>query len=180
VGRRGASRTIPRFGALPCPRRSAAAKGDGALRTYELLVLSGELESCLNQAFQQARSARHEILSVEHLLLAILEVPRVRELLEGCGADLDQVRVDLQQHLEANTARPIPGEQRPVQPSLGLQRVLQRAVLHVKSSGKSEVGAVNVLVAIFSEKHSHAVLLLERMRVTRIIVVNYLSGLKPP
>jgi ATP-dependent Clp protease ATP-binding subunit ClpA len=142
-------------------------------------VLSSELESCLDQAFQQARSARHELLSVDHLLLAILDVPRVREVLEGCGADLETLNVELRQQVAANALPLVTGEERPV-PDRGLQRVLQRAVFHVQSGGMTEVGVLNVLVAIFTEQHCHAVLLLERMRVTRIVVVNYLAGLRPP
>jgi len=138
-------------------------------------VLSSELEFCLNQAFHQARSARHEFLTVEHLLLAILDAPKVREVLEGCGADLERLGTDLKHHVETNTPRLAPSEEREVQPTLGFQRVLQRAVFHVQSSGKKEVGVVNVLVAIFSEKQSHAVFLLARAQVTRLDVVNYIS-----
>jgi len=131
-------------------------------------VLSKECESCLNQAFHQARSAHHEFLTVEHLLLAILEVPRVREVLAGCGADLDRLGADLRQHVAANTLLrvPVPGEEHIVQPLPGFQRVLQRAVFHVKNSGEREVGVVDVLVAIFSEKHSHAAFLLAGAGVT--------------
>ncbi|MGA2366282.1 MAG: Clp protease N-terminal domain-containing protein, partial [Steroidobacteraceae bacterium] len=138
-------------------------------------MLSSELEFCLNQAFHQARTARHEFLTVEHLLLAILDAPRVREVLEGCGADLERLGADLKQHVETNTPRLALSEEREVQPTLGFQRVLQRAVFHVQSSGKKEVGVVNVLVAIFSEKQSHAVFLLARSQVTRLDVVNFIS-----
>ena len=138
-------------------------------------MLSSELEFCLNQAFHQARSARHEFLTVEHLLLAILDAPKVREVLEGCGADLERLGADLKQHVETNTPRLSANEEREVQPTLGFQRVLQRAVFHVQSSGKKEVGVVNVLVAIFSEKQSHAVFLLARAQVTRLDVVNFIS-----
>jgi ATP-dependent Clp protease ATP-binding subunit ClpA len=138
-------------------------------------VLSSELESCLNHAFHQARDARHELLTVEHLLLAILETQTVREVLGGCGADLDQLGSDLRQHLAANVPRLIPGEQREVQPQLGFQRVLQRAVFHVQAGGRNEVGVLDVLVAIYSEKQSDAVLLLTRAQVTRLEVVNYIE-----
>ena len=138
-------------------------------------MLSSELEFCLNQAFHQARGARHEFLTVEHLLLAILDAPKVREVLEGCGADVERLSSDLKQHVESNTPRLAPSEEREVQPTLGFQRVLQRAVFHVQSSGKKEVGVVNVLVAIFSEKQSHAVFLLARAQVTRLDVVNFIS-----
>jgi ATP-dependent Clp protease ATP-binding subunit ClpA len=103
-------------------------------------------------------------------------------VLKECGADLDQLGADLRQHIAANTLRrvPVPGEEYSVQPQLDLQRVLQRAVFHVKSSGKNEVGVDNVLVAIFSQKQSHAVFLLNREGVTRIAVADYVMGLKPP
>jgi ATP-dependent Clp protease ATP-binding subunit ClpA len=138
-------------------------------------VLSNELEYCLNDAFHQAREARHEYLTVEHLLLAILDTPKVREVLRACGADLSRLKQELKDHLEQTTPRLDEGEEREVQPTLGFQRVLQRAVFHVQSSGKKEVGVPNVLVAIFSEKQSHAVYLLNRQHVTRLDVVNYIS-----
>ncbi len=138
-------------------------------------MLSNELEYCLNDAFHQAREARHEYLTVEHLLLAILDTPKVREVLRACGADLAKLKQELKDHLEQSTPRLEEGEEREVQPTLGFQRVLQRAVFHVQSSGKKEVGVANVLVAIFSEKQSHAVYLLNRQHVTRLDVVNYIS-----
>jgi ATP-dependent Clp protease ATP-binding subunit ClpA len=145
-------------------------------------VLSSELESCLNQAFHQARCAHHEFLTVEHLLLAILATPRVREVLGGCGANLPQLSADLQQHIASNNLPrvPVPGEEQSVQPLLGFQRVLQRAAFNVRSGGENEVGVLSVLVAIFTEKHSHAAHLLTRAQVTRLIVVNYIRGLGPP
>jgi len=145
-------------------------------------VLSSELKSCLDQAFRHAGSAHHEFLTVEHLLLAILDTPTVREALNGCGVDLDRLGANLRQHVAATTLRrvPVPGEEHSVQPQLGFQRVLQRAVFHVNSSGENKVGVDDVLVAIFSEKQSHAVFLLQRAGVTRIAVVNYVMGLKPP
>ena len=124
-------------------------------------MLSNELEYCLNEAFHQAREARHEYLTVEHLLLAILDTPKVREVLRACGADLPKFKQELKEHIEQSTPKLEEGEEREVQPTLGFQRVLQRAVFHVQSSGKKEVGVGNVLVAIFSEKQSHAVFLLE-------------------
>src|SRR6202008_2055633 len=138
-------------------------------------VLSNELEYCLNDAFHQAREARHEYLTVEHLLLAILDTPKVREVLRACGADLSKLKQELKDHIDQSPPRLEEGEEREVQPTLGFQRVLQRAVFHVQSSGKKEVGVGNVLVAIFSEKQSHAVFLLNRQRVTRLDVVNYIS-----
>jgi ATP-dependent Clp protease ATP-binding subunit ClpA len=138
-------------------------------------VLSNELEYCLNDAFHQAREARHEYLTVEHLLLAILDTPKVREILKACGADLVKLKQELKDHLEQSTPKLEEAEDNEVQPTLGFQRVLQRAVFHVQSSGKKEVGVGNVLVAIFSEKQSHAVYLLSRQNVSRLDVVNYLS-----
>jgi ATP-dependent Clp protease ATP-binding subunit ClpA len=138
-------------------------------------VLSTELEFCLNQAFRQARAQRHEFLTVEQLLLALLDAPRVREVLEGCGAQLERLAMELKEHIESNTPQLPEGEEREVQPTLGFQRVLQRALFHVQSSGRKEVGVVNVLVAIFSEKQSHAVYLLSRQNVTRLDVVHFIS-----
>jgi ATP-dependent Clp protease ATP-binding subunit ClpA len=138
-------------------------------------MLSTELEFCLNQAFHQAREARHEFLTVEHLLLAIYDAPRVREVLKACGAQLDRLRQELQKHIDDTTPRVVAGDDREVQPTLGFQRVLQRAVFHVQSSGKKEVGVVNVLIAIFGEKQSHAVFLLARHEVARLDVTNFVS-----
>ena len=103
-------------------------------------MLSNELEYCLNDAFHQAREARHEYLTVEHLLLAILDTPKVREVLRACGAELAKFKQELKEHIEQSTPRLEEGEEREVQPTLGFQRVLQRAVFHVQSSGKKEVG----------------------------------------
>jgi ATP-dependent Clp protease ATP-binding subunit ClpA len=138
-------------------------------------VLSNELEYCLNDAFHQAREARHEYLTVENLLLAILDTPKVREILKACGADLVKLKQELKEHLDQSTPKLEETEENEVQPTLGFQRVLQRAVFHVQSSGKKEVGVGNVLVAIFSEKQSHAVYLLNRQNVSRLDVVNYIS-----
>jgi ATP-dependent Clp protease ATP-binding subunit ClpA len=138
-------------------------------------VLSQELEFCLNDAFAKAREARHEFLTVEHLLLSILDTPKVREILRACGADLAKLKDSLNDHLDRTTPRLSSDEDREVQPTLGFQRVLQRAVFHVQSSGKKEVGVANVLIAIFSEKQSHAVHLLNRAEVTRLDVVNFVS-----
>ena len=138
-------------------------------------MLSSELEYCLNEAFQQARKKRHEYMTVEHLLLAIVDVPTVTEILKGCGADLARLRRDLEQFVEESTPRLPEGSEQDVQPTLGFQRVLQRAVFHVQSSGKKEVRGENVLVAIFGEKQSHAVYLLGLQDVTRLDVVNFIS-----
>jgi len=138
-------------------------------------VLSKELEDCLNDAFLQAREARHEYLTVEHLLLAILDTPKVREILRACGCDLVKLKQELKDHLDQSTPRLEGGAESEVQPTLGFQRVLQRAVFQVQSTGKKEVSVDKVLVAIFSEKQSHAVYLLNRQNVTRLDVVNYIS-----
>ena len=138
-------------------------------------MLSSELEICLNEAFQSAREARHEFMTVEHLLLAIVDTPKVREILRACGADVARLRKDLKDFIDQTTPRLKDDDDREVQPTLGFQRVLQRAVFHVQSSGKKEVTAANVLVAIFSEKHSHAAYLLSMQDVARLDVVNYIS-----
>ena len=138
-------------------------------------MLSNELEYCLNEAFQNAREARHEFMTVEHLLLAILDTPKVREILRACGADMTKLKGDLAAFIEQTTPRLQEDDDREVQPTLGFQRVLQRAVFHVQSSGKKEVTVANVLVAIFSEKQSHAAYLLSMQDVARLDVVNYVS-----
>ena len=138
-------------------------------------MLSSELEYCLNEAFQQARTKRHEYMTVEHLLLAVLDVPAVTDILKGCGADLARLRRDLEQFITESTPRLAEGSEQDVQPTLGFQRVLQRAVFHIQSSGKKEVRGENVLVAIFGEKQSHAVYLLGLQDVTRLDVVNFIS-----
>ena len=138
-------------------------------------MLSNELETCINKAFHEARAGRHEFLTVEHLLHAILQTPKVREVLRACGADADRLAAELHAHIEASTPRLKAGEDREVQPTLGFQRVLQRAVFHVQSSGRKEVGVANVLIAIFSEKQSHAVFLLGKEGVSRLDVVNFVA-----
>ena len=138
-------------------------------------MLSNELEACLNDAFQMAREGRHEFLTVEHLLYSILDAPKVREVLRACGADAARLKSEIKAHLEQTTPRLKAGEDREVQPTLGFQRVLQRAVFHVQSSGRKEVGVTNVLVAIFSEKQSHAVYLLGQQEISRLDIVNYIS-----
>jgi ATP-dependent Clp protease ATP-binding subunit ClpA len=112
---------------------------------------------------------------VEHLLHAILQTPKVREVLRACGAESDRLSTELHAHIEASTPRLKAGEDREVQPTLGFQRVLQRAVFHVQSSGRKEVGVANVLIAIFSEKQSHAVFLLGKEGVSRLDVVNFVA-----
>ncbi len=138
-------------------------------------MLSQELEFCLNDAFAGAREARHEFMTVEHLLLAIVDTPKVREILKSCGADTGKLKTELKQFIDQTTPRLPTGEDRDVQPTLGFQRVLQRAVFHVQSSGKKEVTVANVLVAIFSEKQSHAAYLLSMQDVSRLDVVNFIA-----
>jgi ATP-dependent Clp protease ATP-binding subunit ClpA len=138
-------------------------------------MLSKELESSLNRAFNDARDKRHEYITVEHLLLALLDNSSANSVLQACGADLNLIRSELNEYLEKNTpvfSDIVSGE---VQPTLGFQRVLQRAVFHVQSSGKKEVVGANVLVAMFGEQESQAVYLLSKQGVNRIDVVNYIS-----
>ncbi len=138
-------------------------------------MLNSELEFCLNEAFQAARENRHEFMTVEHLLLALLDVPQVHDVLQACDADVAQLRTQLSEFIDESTPRVSPDDENDVQPTLGFQRVLQRAVFHVQSSGRKEVTGLNVLVAIFSEKQSQAVYFLNLQDVTRLDVVNYIS-----
>lgn len=138
-------------------------------------MLSSELEICLNQAFQGARDRRHEFMTVEHLLLALLDIPRVHEILKACDSDVGQLRRELIEFIDEATPLTPLGDEGDVQPTLGFQRVLQRAVYHVQSSGKKEVTGANVLVAIFSEKQSQAVYFLGMQDISRLDIVNYIS-----
>jgi len=139
-------------------------------------MLSRELELTLNTAFKGASDKRHEFMTVEHLLLALLDNASAANVLKSCGADMDALRQDLNEFIESTTPL-IPSEldEKDTQPTLGFQRVLQRAVFHVQSSGKKEVQGDNVLVAIFSEQESQAVYFLRLQNVARIDVVNYIS-----
>lgn len=139
-------------------------------------MISKELESTLNLAFREARERQHEYMTVEHLLLALLDNESASEALGACGADMTDLKQDLGSFLEENIPHLVPGkEQQEIQPTLGFQRVLQRAVLQVQSSGTQEVVGVNVLVAIFSEKESQAVYFLNNQNITRLDVVNFIS-----
>jgi len=138
-------------------------------------MLNSELEFCLNEAFQSARENRHEFMTVEHLLLALLDVPQVHDVLRACDADVAKLREQLTEFIDESTPRVSMEDENDVQPTLGFQRVLQRAVFHVQSSGRKEVTGLNVLVAIFSEKQSQAVYFLNLQDVTRLDVVNYIS-----
>ncbi|MCL1143280.1 ATP-dependent Clp protease ATP-binding subunit ClpA [Shewanella gaetbuli] len=139
-------------------------------------MLNKDLEVTLNLAFQQARDSRHEYMTVEHLLLALLDNPAAYEALVACGADVNKLREEVYNFIQQTT--PIIAEsteEKETQPTLGFQRVLQRAVFHVQSSGRNEVTGANVLVAIFSEQESQAVFLLRKCDITRLDVVNYIS-----
>ena len=138
-------------------------------------MLSKELELSLNAAFKEARDRRHEFITVEHLLLALLENNSVTGVLGACGADLNILRRDLGYFLKETTPVLTDSDSRETQPTLGFQRVLQRAVFHVQSSGKDEVTGANVLVAIYSEQDSQSVYLLKQQDIGRLDVVNYLS-----
>jgi len=139
-------------------------------------MLSKDLEQTLNEAFRGARTKRHEFMTVEHLLLALLDNNDAIRVLKACGADIGGRRGDLVEFVDATTPLiPADEEDRDTQPTLGFQRVLQRAVFHVQSSGKSEVTGANVLVAIFSEQESQAVFFLKTQNVARLDVVNYIT-----
>ena len=139
-------------------------------------MLSKDLELTLNVAFKEARTKRHEFMTVEHLLLALLDNEAASGVLKACGTDISKLRADLLEFVDSTTPLiPEADEERETQPTLGFQRVLQRAVFHVQSSGKSEVTGANVLVAIFSEQESQAVYYLKQQNVARIDVVNYIS-----
>ena len=139
-------------------------------------MLSKDLEVSLNLAFQGARNKRHEFMTVEHLLLALLDNDIAIDVLKACGIDLERLRSDLEEFVESTTPLlPEGDKERDTQHTLGFQRVLQRAIFHVQSSGKREVTGANVLVAIFSEQESHAIFLLKQQQVARIDVVNYVA-----
>src|SRR5881394_1009429 len=138
-------------------------------------MIAQELEVSLHMAFVEARQKRHEFITVEHLLLALLDNPTAAEVLRSCGANMDELRKNLTQHITEQTPRIAADREVDTQPTLGFQRVIQRAILHVQSSGKKEVTGANVLVAIFGEKDSHAVYFLQQQGIARLDVVNYIS-----
>ncbi|WP_394248342.1 ATP-dependent Clp protease ATP-binding subunit ClpA [Vibrio profundi] len=139
-------------------------------------MLNKELESSLNGAFARARDKRHEFMTVEHLLLALLENDAAKETLQACQADLEALRHELDIFIDQTTPLiPENDDTRETQPTLSFQRVLQRAVFHVQSSGRSEVTGANVLVAIFSEQESHAAYLLKKNDISRLDIVNFIS-----
>jgi ATP-dependent Clp protease ATP-binding subunit ClpA len=144
-------------------------------------MIAQELEVSLHMAFVEARQQRHEFITVEHLLLALLDNPSAAEVLRACAANLDDLRKSLTQFIKENTPMVGGSDEVDTQPTLGFQRVIQRAIMHVQStgSGKKEVTGANVLVAIFGEKDSHAVYYLHQQGVTRLDVVNFIAhGIK--
>ncbi|MFC4159747.1 ATP-dependent Clp protease ATP-binding subunit ClpA [Chitinimonas lacunae] len=138
-------------------------------------MIAQELEVSLHMAFMEARQKRHEYITVEHLLLAMLDNPSAAEVLRACGANIEQLRKELTDFVAEHTPLVAGTGEVETQPTIGFQRVIQRAILHVQSSGKKEVTGANVLVAIFGEKDSHAVYFLHQQGITRLDVVNYIS-----
>ena len=139
-------------------------------------MLSTDLEETLNEAFREAKAKRHEFMTPEHLLLALLDNAVAIDVLNKIGADIEKLRADLTEYIDSTTPLiPAGDSERETSPTLGFQRVLQRAVFHVQSSGRKEVTGANVLVAIFSEQESQAVYFLKEQNIARIDVVNYIS-----
>ena len=138
-------------------------------------MLSKELEFTLNMAFKTAKENRFEFMTIEHLTLALLDNPSACAVLRACGGDTESLKIELSEFIHQNTPLLDEDEDRETQPTLGFQRVLQRAVFHVQSSGNKEVSGANVLVAIFGEQDSHSVYLMNKQDVTRLDVVNYIS-----
>ncbi|WP_298234604.1 ATP-dependent Clp protease ATP-binding subunit ClpA [uncultured Azohydromonas sp.] len=144
-------------------------------------MIAQELEVSLHMAFVEARQQRHEFITVEHLLMALLDNPSAAEVLRACAANIDDLRKSLSAFIKENTPTVGGNDEVDTQPTLGFQRVIQRAIMHVQStgSGKKEVTGANVLVAIFGEKDSHAVYYLHQQGVTRLDVVNFIAhGIK--
>jgi ATP-dependent Clp protease ATP-binding subunit ClpA len=138
-------------------------------------MIAQELEVTLHMAFMDARQKRHEFISVEHLLLAMLDNPSAMEVLRACGANIEAMREQLDTFISEHTPKVVAEGEVDTQPTLGFQRVIQRAILHVQSSGKKEVTGANVLVAVFGEKDSHAVYFLTQQGITRLDIVNFIS-----
>ena len=138
-------------------------------------MLNKELEQSLNRAFHEANEKRHEFITVEHLLLMLTGNDASSAVLEACGGDVQLLKAELEIFVDQNTPLLLDDEDRDTQPTLGFQRVLQRALFHVQSSGNGEVSGANVLVAIFSEQDSHAVYLLNKHNIERLDITNYLS-----
>src|SRR5579862_5816805 len=159
-----------RAGQRVCPPAPASVM----LRDGGKLMIAQELEVSLHMAFMEARQKRHEFITVEHLLLALLDNPSASEVIKACAAEIDDLRKLLSEFVTEHTPI-LTSEEADTQPTLGFQRVIQRAILHVQSSGKKEVTGANVLVAIYGEKDSHAVYFLQRRNVTRLDVTNFIS-----
>ena len=138
-------------------------------------MIAQELEVSLHMAFMEARQLRHELITVEHLLLAMLDNPTAAQVMRACNVDIEALRRDLTDYIQEHTPVVSGTEDVDTQPTLGFQRVIQRAILHVQSSGKKEVTGANVLVAIYGEKDSHAVYFLHQRGITRLDVVNFIS-----
>ena len=138
-------------------------------------MLDSELEKNLNEAFKLAHRKKHEFVTVEHLFLSILGNNDAIEVLNYCGADIEALQKNLESYIKETTPLISEEEEQEIQPTLGFQRVLQRAVFHVQSSGKKEVNGANLLVAIFSEKESHSVYLLQQEGITRLDIVSFMS-----
>ena len=138
-------------------------------------MINQELESNLNSAFKIAQEQKHEFVTVEHLLLALLDNSDAKDLLDSNNINIDQLKIDLEEFIKSTTPKLSTDAEIDIQPTLGFQRVIQRAVFHVQSSGKDEVKGSNILVAIYSEKESHSVFLLEQLGLTRLDAVSYLS-----
>ena len=138
-------------------------------------MISNELEFYLNEAFLNAQNKHHEFVTLEHLLLSLLDMPEISEIIENCNGDISQLREQLKSFIEKNTPKIENNESQEIQTTLGFQRVLQRAVFQVQSSGQKEVNGRNVLVALFSEKQSQAAYLLSKQDITRLDIVSYIS-----
>jgi ATP-dependent Clp protease ATP-binding subunit ClpA len=138
-------------------------------------MIAQELEVSLHLAFVEARQKRHEFITVEHLLLAMLDNPSAAHVLRACGTDIEELRTVLASHIDTHTPRSPGNTDVETQPTVGFQRVIQRAILHVQSSSKKEVTGANILVALFGEKESHAVYFLQQRGITRLDVVNYIA-----
>src|SRR5437763_6982698 len=139
------------------------------------IMIAQELEVSLHMAFVEAREKQHEFITVEHVVLGMLDNPSAAEVLKACGVDLEELRGVLADFISEHTPRLAAHSDADTQPTQGFQRVIQRAILHVQSSGKKEVTGANVLVAVFGEKESHAVYFLNQRGVTRLDVVNYIA-----
>ena len=138
-------------------------------------MISNELEFYLNEAFLNAQNKHHEFVTLEHLLLSLLDMPEISEIIENCNGDINQLREQLKSFIDKNTPKIENNESQEIQTTLGFQRVLQRAVFQVQSSGQKEVNGRNVLVALFSEKQSQAAYLLSKQDITRLDIVSYIS-----